>query len=42
MVNQAAHLESLQDLLVPIFREAVMRGNGNQIAQTVFEAATDE
>jgi hypothetical protein len=42
VVSQATHPERLRDLLVLIFREAVMRGNGNRNERTGFEAATDE
>jgi hypothetical protein len=42
MVSQATHPERLRDLLVLIYREAVMRGNGNRTEQTGFETATEE
>jgi hypothetical protein len=41
-ISRAAHPEKLRDILVLIFHEVVMRGNGNRNEQTGFEAATDE
>ena len=42
VVNQANHPERLRDILVLIFREVVMRHNGNRTELTGFEAATEE
>lgn len=42
VVNQATHPERLRDILVLIYREAVMRSGGNRTERTGFEGATDE
>jgi hypothetical protein len=41
-VRRATHPEKLRDILVLIFREVVMRHNGNRTERTGFEAATEE
>lgn len=41
-LSQVTHPEKLRNILILIFREAVMRGSGHRTERTGFEAATNE
>ena len=42
IVAQATHPEQLRDILILMFREVMMRCDGNRVERTGFEAATEE